>query len=54
MKKIFALALLLGLGIVVGCTEEPKKPTGSGAPKASAADKGSTTPAPAASTGDKK
>ncbi|MGO9112883.1 MAG: hypothetical protein ACLP9L_26925 [Thermoguttaceae bacterium] len=30
MKKIYALALLLGLGMLVGCGEEPKKTGGSG------------------------
>ena len=35
MKKIFALALLLGMGMmVVGCGDE-KKPTGTGAAKPS-------------------
>jgi hypothetical protein len=30
MKKFFALVLLLSLGMMVGCGDEPKKGSGSG------------------------
>ena len=34
MKKIYALALLLGFGMMVGCGDEAKpRPTGSGTTK---------------------
>ncbi len=45
MKKIFALALLLGVGIMIGCGEEKKPTTGSGAKPTTAAPM-STTAAP--------
>jgi len=53
MKKIFALALLLGLGMMVGCGDDVKPKATSAKPTMAAA-KPTGDAAPAAGTGDKK
>jgi hypothetical protein len=50
MKKIFALALLLGLGMLVGCGPE-EKPKGTAKP--TVASGSGAAPAPAADTAKK-
>ena len=53
MKKIFALALLLGLGMMVGCGDDAKKPAGTTAKPTTAAAKDTGTPAAPADTAKK-